>query len=406
MAIKDNFDLALSHIKSARTVSSSSEDKLKFYSLFKQVKNGDNTAPAPSSFNVIAYAKWKAWKELEGTSKAKAMEMYIAHLERVDPSFKLPKISEPSNIPEVSKEVPTVSKTPVEDTPAPGPSSFLLSLIGCFTLIMFGLGGFLYTVLPYQAQLFLGLVGAGIVGIFGVFAFQLEQHGLIALFPRLLKRILLEKSLLQVIKEGELVRYYKDNFAEILPLLLARTDKERNEALANMDIETRKRLTTKGVVNTLSDWKKRLLLSRDMYDSLEARGVKYEPPLPDVPVAAAQLSTGVSSVKEIPLQTRDLQAQRKLSEELMRKILKDYNVNLVLKNVNPRACKALAIGLVVSLILQLRLSSKTRAAAASVLRVLIVLGSGVGVSLAVGLSTLHRMARKYDYLEQAENPRK
>ena len=34
-----------------------------------------------------------------------------------------------------------------------------------------------------------------------------------------------------------------------------------------------------------------------MYDSLEARGVKYEPPLPDVPVAAAQLSTGVSSVK-------------------------------------------------------------------------------------------------------------
>ena len=93
-------------------------------------------------------------------------------------------------------------------------------------------------------------------------------------------------------------------------------------------------------------------------------------------------------ILEIPLQTRDLQAQRKLSEELMRKIMKDYNVNLVLKNVNPRACKALAIGLVVSLILQLRLSSKTRAAAASVLRVLIVLGSGVGVSLAVGLSTL------------------
>jgi acyl-CoA-binding protein len=36
----------------------SNEQKLKFYSLYKQIKSGDNNTQAPSRFNFIEKAKW------------------------------------------------------------------------------------------------------------------------------------------------------------------------------------------------------------------------------------------------------------------------------------------------------------------------------------------------------------
>ena len=51
---------------------------LKIYSLFKQATDGDNTGKRPGFTDLVGRAKYDAWKELEGTSKDKAMQDYIA----------------------------------------------------------------------------------------------------------------------------------------------------------------------------------------------------------------------------------------------------------------------------------------------------------------------------------------
>jgi diazepam-binding inhibitor (GABA receptor modulator, acyl-CoA-binding protein) len=51
---------------------------LKIYALFKQASEGDNTGKRPGFTDLVGRAKYDAWKELEGTSKDKAMNDYIA----------------------------------------------------------------------------------------------------------------------------------------------------------------------------------------------------------------------------------------------------------------------------------------------------------------------------------------
>ncbi|TKR81264.1 hypothetical protein L596_015165 [Steinernema carpocapsae] len=58
-------------------VSTSNDQKLKFYSLFKQATIGDVNTERPGMFSFIEKAKWDAWKGVEGTPKNEAMEKYI-----------------------------------------------------------------------------------------------------------------------------------------------------------------------------------------------------------------------------------------------------------------------------------------------------------------------------------------
>lgn len=50
---------------------------LKIYGLFKQATEGDNGAKRPSFSDIVARAKWDAWKKLEGTTNDEAMQQYI-----------------------------------------------------------------------------------------------------------------------------------------------------------------------------------------------------------------------------------------------------------------------------------------------------------------------------------------
>ncbi|KAL4853900.1 Acyl-CoA-binding protein [Chlorella vulgaris] len=52
----------------------SNDEKLKFYSLFKQATEGDCTAAQPWAVQFEARAKWDAWSALKGMSKTEAME--------------------------------------------------------------------------------------------------------------------------------------------------------------------------------------------------------------------------------------------------------------------------------------------------------------------------------------------
>jgi acyl-CoA-binding protein len=50
---------------------------LKIYSLYKQATEGDNEEPKPGFTDIVARAKWDAWKKLEGSSADEAMQQYV-----------------------------------------------------------------------------------------------------------------------------------------------------------------------------------------------------------------------------------------------------------------------------------------------------------------------------------------
>eukprot|EP01136_Pigoraptor_vietnamica_P042928 Opistho-1_new@17684 len=70
----------------------SNEQKLKFYSAFKQATEGPCDKPKPSFWDVVAKAKWDAWKGLGNMSKEDAMRMYVDNLLAIAKT--LPKMAE------------------------------------------------------------------------------------------------------------------------------------------------------------------------------------------------------------------------------------------------------------------------------------------------------------------------
>lgn len=53
------------------------DEKLKFYSYYKQATEGDISTPQPWAVQFEARAKWDAWNSLKGISKEEAMQKYI-----------------------------------------------------------------------------------------------------------------------------------------------------------------------------------------------------------------------------------------------------------------------------------------------------------------------------------------
>lgn len=50
---------------------------LQIYALYKQATEGDNEEPKPGFADVVARAKWDAWKKLAGASANDAMREYV-----------------------------------------------------------------------------------------------------------------------------------------------------------------------------------------------------------------------------------------------------------------------------------------------------------------------------------------
>ena len=94
MSLDERFNAAVEIIQKLPKegpVSTSNEQKLQFYSLFKQATIGDVNTERPGMFSFIEKAKWwvqkelqkywtlsrDAWKAVEGTSSEDAKEQYI-----------------------------------------------------------------------------------------------------------------------------------------------------------------------------------------------------------------------------------------------------------------------------------------------------------------------------------------
>jgi len=73
--LKARFDAAVAN---SRTLAERPDNPtlLKIYALYKQATEGDNEEAKPGFADIVARAKWDAWKKLEGTSGDEAMQAY------------------------------------------------------------------------------------------------------------------------------------------------------------------------------------------------------------------------------------------------------------------------------------------------------------------------------------------
>ncbi|KAF8896479.1 acyl CoA binding protein-domain-containing protein [Infundibulicybe gibba] len=58
----------------------SQDDQLYFYKYFKQATIGDVNTARPGMLDFVGKAKWDAWNEVKGTSKADAHAKYVEKL--------------------------------------------------------------------------------------------------------------------------------------------------------------------------------------------------------------------------------------------------------------------------------------------------------------------------------------
>mmetsp|Transcript_62653 Transcript_62653/g.149455 ORF Transcript_62653/g.149455 Transcript_62653/m.149455 type:complete len:95 (-) Transcript_62653:110-394(-) len=84
MGLEEDFNAAAELIAKGKQTkgTATNEDKLALYGLYKQAKEGDNTASAPWAVQLEAKAKWDAWTKHKGKSKEDAMTEYIAEVNR------------------------------------------------------------------------------------------------------------------------------------------------------------------------------------------------------------------------------------------------------------------------------------------------------------------------------------
>ncbi|KHJ98213.1 acyl CoA binding protein [Oesophagostomum dentatum] len=80
MSLDERFDAAVTIIQKLPKegpLSTSNDQKLEFYSLYKQATVGDVNTERPGIFSIVERKKWDAWKACEGVSKDDAKERYI-----------------------------------------------------------------------------------------------------------------------------------------------------------------------------------------------------------------------------------------------------------------------------------------------------------------------------------------
>ncbi|OMO94710.1 Acyl-CoA-binding protein, ACBP [Corchorus capsularis] len=82
MGLKEEFD---EHAEKAKTLpeTTTNENKLILYGLFKQATVGPVNTSRPGMFNMRDRYKWDAWKAVEGKSKEEAMSDYITKVKQL-----------------------------------------------------------------------------------------------------------------------------------------------------------------------------------------------------------------------------------------------------------------------------------------------------------------------------------
>lgn len=82
MGLQEEFE---EYAEKAKTLpeSTTNENKLILYGLYKQATVGPVNTNRPGMFNMRDRAKWDAWKAVEGKSKEEAMSDYITKVKQL-----------------------------------------------------------------------------------------------------------------------------------------------------------------------------------------------------------------------------------------------------------------------------------------------------------------------------------
>jgi diazepam-binding inhibitor (GABA receptor modulator, acyl-CoA-binding protein) len=82
MSLTEKFEDAQKRVN-ALTSRPSNDDLLKLYALYKQATVGDAQGKRPGMLDLKGRAKFDAWEGQKGTSTDKAMESYVALVDRL-----------------------------------------------------------------------------------------------------------------------------------------------------------------------------------------------------------------------------------------------------------------------------------------------------------------------------------
>ncbi|VDD86982.1 unnamed protein product [Enterobius vermicularis] len=86
MSIDEKFDAAVKIVQKlpkSGPLTTSNDEKLKFYSLYKQATVGNVNKPKPSFYELTECSKWNAWNALCDMPKDEAKQKYVEELEKM-----------------------------------------------------------------------------------------------------------------------------------------------------------------------------------------------------------------------------------------------------------------------------------------------------------------------------------
>ena len=92
--MEQEFKAAVMYVKESKNhyVPVTDQQRLEFYSLFKQSTEGDAKGFAPSRVRIVERHKFLAWEAKRKLTKEQAMQQYIVLLTNLVPDWKKPKI--------------------------------------------------------------------------------------------------------------------------------------------------------------------------------------------------------------------------------------------------------------------------------------------------------------------------
>ncbi|EAR91383.3 acyl-CoA-binding protein (macronuclear) [Tetrahymena thermophila SB210] len=93
-SLEERYNKALEFIKNPPAdyppIDMDNTQRLTFYAIFRQIKDGPCKGPQPSRLKVVERAKYDAWKALGKMSKEDAMKKYITEITKLAPGWEKP----------------------------------------------------------------------------------------------------------------------------------------------------------------------------------------------------------------------------------------------------------------------------------------------------------------------------
>lgn len=415
MTTKATFDAAVTHMKNVQLGNQNGSNStslpkatlLRLYGCYKQACQGDVTGIAPSRFSVIAYAKWQAWNEMEGTLSSDARQQYVDLIAHIDPSFQPAQQQQQDR-----SEIATTSDTTTGAQDNDNLAAFSDSLYPIPPLVRSGsvlvytgytciVSAAMLLTVSYIPPFALILIGLSVVGIWLILQGvrrDLEMYGLLAYMSPFTREMLLNMTLLEWCLDDSVIEALKEQWREIVPVFVQSNMTELLEALSNMSLTKRRIFTEKGIITILPASWQRIVLSEKVYDERQAEK-QFRPALEAGPAEAIERQR----TDELAPAMED---QEQLQARLMQGKLVDMYENVVTKNVSQMACQRTAVAGAMLVFVQMCVSARTRRLMRSLARALAVMLPGLGAVGGAVLWVLIALQKKKRRRLEAEAERR